>query len=83
MRIEAVNPAVNAISRLMAESAREATRDLDQQRATGASFGPLAGVPVTVKENIHVAGMTTTHGVPGSPRLTPRRCAGCARRGPS
>ncbi len=63
-RIAAVNPAANAITQLMADSAREAARATDRRRAAGEQLGPLAGVPFTVKENIHVAGWATTHGVP-------------------
>ncbi|MFE4017339.1 amidase [Streptomyces sp. NPDC059101] len=62
-RIAAVNPAVNAVTQLMADSAREAARTTDRRRAAGEQLGPLAGVPFTVKENIHVAGWATTHGV--------------------
>ncbi|MFB6556708.1 amidase family protein, partial [Streptomyces sp. NPDC056405] len=63
-RIEAVNPRVNAVTRLLEESARQAAREIDRRRAAGERLGPLAGVPFTVKENIHVAGSETTHGVP-------------------
>ncbi|WP_437041308.1 amidase [Streptomyces angustmyceticus] len=62
-RIAAVNPAVNAVTQLMADGAREAARTTDRRRAAGEQLGPLAGVPFTVKENIHVAGWATTHGV--------------------
>jgi len=61
-RIEAVNPTVNAIVKVAAEAARTAARQADSQVAAGAKLGPLHGVPFTVKENIDVAGMPTTHG---------------------
>ncbi|MDT0460158.1 amidase [Streptomyces sp. DSM 41527] len=63
-RIAAVNPRVNAVTRLLEDSARQAARETDRRRAAGERLGPLAGVPFTVKENIHVAGSATTHGVP-------------------
>ncbi|WP_328385207.1 amidase [Streptomyces sp. NBC_00400] len=63
-RIAAVNPQVNAVTRLLEDSARQAARETDRRRAAGERLGPLAGVPFTVKENIHVAGSATTHGVP-------------------
>lgn len=63
-RIAAVNPAVNAITNVLEVSALEAARELDRKRLAGEELGPLAGVPVTVKENIDVAGSATTHGVP-------------------
>ncbi|MFB6566501.1 amidase [Streptomyces noursei] len=62
-RVAAVNPTVNAVTQLMADGAREAARAADRRRAAGERPGPLAGVPFTVKENIHVAGWATTHGV--------------------
>ncbi|GAA2792865.1 amidase family protein [Saccharopolyspora taberi] len=63
-RIAAVNPAVNAVTALLAGSARSAAADLDRRRAAGEEPGPLAGVAFTVKENIDIAGVPTTHGVP-------------------
>ncbi|MER7667019.1 amidase [Kitasatospora sp. NPDC096128] len=63
-RIAAVNPAVNAVTQLRADAVREAARETDRRRAAGEPLGPLAGVPFTVKENIRVAGLATTHGVP-------------------
>ena len=43
------------------------------------SNGPLAGMPIAVKEIIDVAGMPTTF---GSPTATPRASPGYARRAP-
>lgn len=63
-RIEAVNPALNAVVRVLADAARAAARRADQQVASGAALGPLHGVPCTVKENIDMAGLPTTWGVP-------------------
>jgi amidase len=62
-RIEAVNPAVNAIRVTLADRARADADAADRQRADGASLGPLHGVPFTVKENIDVAGTATTWGL--------------------
>src|SRR3954452_2449414 len=59
-RIEAVNPAVNALRVVLAEQALAAADEAD--RSTPA--GPLHGVPVSVKENIDVAGTATSWGVP-------------------
>ncbi|MGK4584744.1 amidase [Kitasatospora sp. HPMI-4] len=63
-RIAAVNPAVNAVTNPLADGARRAAAETDRRRAAGEPLGPLAGVPFTVKENIHVAGSATTFGVP-------------------
>lgn len=63
-RIDAVNPRLNAIVRLLADDARAAARLADQVTARGAALGPLHGVPFTIKENIDMAGHPTTQGVP-------------------
>jgi len=62
-RIEAVNPRLNAIVRVLADEARAAAVAADKQVASGAELGPLHGVPITVKENIDMAGLPTTWGV--------------------
>src|SRR6266540_1990495 len=62
-RIGQVNEAVNAVTRVLAEDALAAADRLEGARAAGAPLGPLAGVPVTVKENHDVAGTPTTLGV--------------------
>src|SRR6266699_315829 len=63
-RIEAVNPQLNAIVRLLPEEALAAADAADRAVADGASLGPLHGVPCTVKENIDLAGTPTTQAVP-------------------
>lgn len=63
-RIEAVNPAVNAVVMVLADSARAEAAALDKRIAAGEQVGPLAGVPLSVKENIDMAGLPTTWGVP-------------------
>jgi amidase len=63
-RVEAVNHRVNAIVRLLPDQALAAADAADRAVADGARLGPLHGVPVTVKENIDLAGTPTTQGVP-------------------
>lgn len=62
-RIEAVNPALNAVVRVLADEARDAAVVADRRLAAGEAVGPLHGVPCTVKENIDMAGLPTTWGV--------------------
>jgi amidase len=62
-RIAAVNPKVNAICRVLADEALAAAAAQDVALAGGAAPGPLAGVPMTVKENIDLARTPTTLGV--------------------
>lgn len=62
-RIEAINPRLNALPVVMAEEAQELADAADAALARGTLHGPLHGVPITVKENIDVAGTATTRGV--------------------
>jgi amidase len=66
-RIDAVNPTLNAIVKVLADEARAAAELADQRLAAGETVGPLHGVPFTVKENIDLAGLPTTGG--GGPAL--------------
>ncbi len=63
-RIDAVNPALNAVVKILADEARAAAAVADRRLAAGEAVGPLHGVPFTVKENIDMAGLPTTWGVP-------------------
>ena len=63
-RIEAVNPAVNAVTVVLADTARESAVAADEAIAAGEDVGPLHGVPMTIKENVDLAGSPTTQGVP-------------------
>jgi amidase len=63
-RIEAVNPHVNAVVRLLPDQALSAADAADRAVADGLAVGPLHGVPFTVKENIDLAGTPTTQGLP-------------------
>jgi len=63
-RIQAVNPAVNAITTLLEDSLADADAK-DAGLAIRAGLGPLFGVPFSVKVNIDVKGSATTEGVRG------------------
>jgi amidase len=60
--IARVNPRLNAICTLTADHAREAARVVDAAVAAGRDPGPLAGVPVGVKDVHPTAGIRTTYG---------------------
>lgn len=62
-RIDAVNPAINAIVARCDDQALAAADAVDAARAGGAVPGPLAGVPVTVKVNVDQTGHATTNGL--------------------
>lgn len=70
-RIEAVNGAVNAVTVVLAEEARAAADVADAAVREGRTLGPLHGVPVTVKENIDLAGTATTQGLPAMAEAMP------------
>jgi amidase len=63
-RAEQHNPALNAIVVSQADQARERARAADGALARGESWGPLHGIPMTVKESFNVAGLPTTFGNP-------------------
>ena len=62
-RIDAVNPAVNAVTTTLADEALAAADDADAVVARGEPTSPFHGVPITVKESIDLAGSATTQGV--------------------
>nr|WP_280854539.1 amidase [Pararoseomonas indoligenes] len=61
-RIERLNPALNAIITLDPARALEAARASEARWAAGCPLSPLDGVPLTVKDNIPVAGLRCTWG---------------------
>ena len=63
VRIETVDPDVNAVVVRDFDRARRAARAADAALARG-ERRPLLGVPMTVKEAVNVSGLPTTWGVP-------------------
>jgi Asp-tRNA(Asn)/Glu-tRNA(Gln) amidotransferase A subunit family amidase len=61
-RIEAVNPILNAFVSLRAELALDEAKALTERIASGTEPGPLAGIPVGVKDLEDVNGMVTSFG---------------------
>jgi aspartyl-tRNA(Asn)/glutamyl-tRNA(Gln) amidotransferase subunit A len=59
-RISAVNPSLNAFNLVDPERALARAQDIDRRRAAGDALGPLAGVPIALKDNMDVRGMRTT-----------------------
>ena len=59
-RIDDINPRLNAVVAVAERRNAHGRRELDRNDASG----PLAGVPVTIKDAIDVAGLPTTWGNP-------------------
>jgi amidase len=63
-QIEKHNPALNAVVIMDTERARARAREADEALARGELWGPLHGVPFTLKDAHSTAGMRTTAGFP-------------------
>ena len=63
-RYKRLNPRINAIVATDFENARKRARAADAAFARGEDWGPLHGLPMTIKDNIEVVGMPTTYGMP-------------------
>ena len=62
-RVEQVNPRINAVVTFNGR-ARDEAAALERRIAAGEDVGPLAGVPVGIKDVTEVAGVRTTYGSP-------------------
>ncbi|MHB8330370.1 MAG: amidase [Acidimicrobiales bacterium] len=85
-RVEALNPSVNAFVAVDAEAALAAAARIDERVAAGDDPGPLAGIPIGVKDLEDAAGFITTRGSPAfagdsvaadSPLVARLKAAGC------
>jgi amidase len=74
-RIEAVNPRINAVVQLTADTALEEARESDRALAHGQLKGALHGVPMTIKDSFETAGVPTTAGTKGLKAYIPRQDA--------
>ena len=65
-RIQRLDPRFNAVPVLDIDRARLRAQEADAATARGENWGPLHGLPMTVKESFNVAGLPTTYGFEAS-----------------
>src|SRR5262249_20131722 len=67
-RIERLQPVLNAFRVVLGESALREAAAADARRGSGL---PLNGVPVAIKDDVHIAGETTAYGCDVDPKPQP------------
>lgn len=61
-RIERLQPRLNAFVTVCTDEARAQAEAIDRARKSGADIGPLAGVPVSIKDILNTEGIRTAWG---------------------
>jgi amidase len=79
-RIKRYNDDLNAVVALDVDAARERAAAADKALASGESWGPLHGLPMTVKDVFEVVGMPATSGDPRLKNHIPNRNAVAVQR---
>ena len=72
-RYERLNPAINAVVATQLDVARGRAGEADEATARGESWGPLHGVPMTIKEAWDWVGSASTSGYPERVDWRPER----------
>ncbi len=79
-RIEKVNPELNAVVSLQAETALKHADRADLALKSGETPGPLFGVPMTIKDSLDTFDMVTTWGTTGRKDFRPGKDATAVER---
>ena len=79
-RIERHNEAINAVVALDVDRALERAVAADRAAAAGEDWGPLHGVPMTIKDAWYTAGLVTVGGIPERREHVPARNAVAVQR---
>jgi len=75
-QIAKVNPELNAIVQLTADSARKEADEADAALARGEIKGSLHGVPITIKDTLETTGVICTGGTKGRANFVPKAAHG-------
>ncbi len=67
--MRSVNRVINAISIDLGDVAIAQAKLLDQRLAAGEKFGPMTGLPITIKHNVDVKGLPNSNGVAAFEKL--------------
>lgn len=79
-RLDRFNPSLNAVVATDIDAARVRSREADTALARGDLWGPLHGLPMTVKDAFEVAGMPATCGDPNLEDHVPQTNATAVQR---
>jgi amidase len=79
-RIAKVNPKLNAVVQLTAETARKEADEADRALARGEIKGPLHGVPITIKDTLETSGVICTGCTKGRANYVPKADASAVAR---
>ncbi len=79
-RVEAINPQLNAVVALDTERARARAAEADAAVARGEDWGPLHGVPLTIKDAFCTEGLVTVGGMPEHRENVPTANAAAVQR---
>ena len=79
-RIERVNPRINAVVRLEADTAMKYAERNDIALQGGETPGKLFGIPMTIKDSLNTWDMVTTWGTSGRRDFRPGKDATCVAR---
>jgi len=79
-RIKVVNPKLNAVVQQNQKESIERARQADAALARGENWGPLHGVPMTIKDSFDTAGLISTGGTLGRKNFVPTEDATVVKR---
>lgn len=79
-RVEALNPALNAVVTMNLEQARLKADLADTAVRNGLALGPLHGLPMTIKDTFEVLGLPCTAGSPALQDYRPAQSAVAVKR---